>query len=426
MNIWVVDHYATPPDSPGISRHYDFARQLIAQGHHVTIFASSFNHRTKREERLAPGQKHVEGMVGSVPFVWLRTYPYARSDWRRALNMATYAFRVFLHCARRDDSPDCIIASSPHPLAGLAGYVLSKLRRAGFVFEIRDLWPKVLIEIGGYSPRNPIVLTLGALETFLCRRASMIVVLHPGAANYVSDKGIPEDRIACMPNGVDAEFFDEPPEALPDAHSQQIAELKSRQRMLVAYAGNHSPAYALTTVIDAARLLQDRDHDKVHFLLLGDGSEKAALRQRASQLKLSNLTFLDPVPKSAMPSFLKAIDIGMLPYKRAELLYQYGVSSNKLWEYMLSAKPVILAWDETVSRSLVTETQCGVTVPPEDPLAMAEAISRLGGLSSEERSRIGGRGRDYVMAHHSTASLAQSLLLVIEEGARSSLKRWSG
>ena len=135
MNIWILNHYATPPDTPGSTRHFEFARKFVKQGHQVSIFASGFSHRTRREERLERNEACRRENIDGVEFIWIRTVPYYKgNDWRRAVNMLSYSFRVVPLGLRFKESPEVILASSPHPFAGLAGYILAKLKKARFIF----------------------------------------------------------------------------------------------------------------------------------------------------------------------------------------------------------------------------------------------------------------------------------------------------
>ncbi len=412
MNIWILNHYATPPDTPGSTRHFEFARKFVKQGHQVSIFASGFSHRTRREERLERNEACRRENIDGVEFIWIRTVPYYKgNDWRRAVNMLSYSFRVVPLGLRFKESPEVILASSPHPFAGLAGYILAKLKKARFILEVRDLWPQALVDIGGYSRRSPVGKLLRILERFLYQRAKKIVVLHPKASDYIGGLGIPDNKIVYIPIGADPELFSNPAVDLSQELNELLASLKSEGRILVGYTGAHGIANALDTIIEAARLLRDEGAAKVHFLLVGDGPEKERLVRKAESWRLSNIGFYKSIPKNAMPKLLKAIDIAVISWRKSDL-YKYGMSSNKLWDYMICAKPVV--WGIDSANDPVAEANCGITVPPENPGEMAKAIIKLCGLSDDERRDTGMRGYEYVMKYHSVPVLVPKLLEVLE------------
>ena len=412
MNLWILNHYAIPPDTPGGTRHFDFARELVKQGHQVSIFASGFSHRTKKEERLEGKQNYRRENIDGVEFVWIRTFPYKGNDWRRVVNMLSYSFRVMLLGLRLKETPDVILASSPHPFAGLAGCILAKLKRARFIFEVRDLWPQTFVDVGGYSSNNPVVKLLRVLERFLYRGAKRIVVLLPRASEYIMGLGIPSNKIVYIPNGVDPELFSNTGVQLPQELDELISGLKSQGRLLVGYTGAHGMADGLDTIVEAARLLQDEGVDKVHFLLVGDGPEKERLMIKAESWGLSNISFFEPIPKNAMSELLRVVDITTVSLRKS-VLWKYGTSKNKLFDYMICAKPVVWAID--LLDNPVAEANCGRMVSPEDVEEMAKAIMALCDLSDKEREDMGMRGYEYVMKYHSVPVLANRLLEVIED-----------
>jgi len=413
MNIWILNHYAGAPDTAGSTRHFDIARELVRHEYGVTIFASGFSHRTRKEERLEGKQNYRRENIDGVEFIWLRTTRYfGGNDWRRVINMLSYSFRIIPVALRLKENPEVILASSPHPFAGLAGWFLAKLKRAKFIFEVRDLWPETFVEVGGYSNKSIVVRLLRVLEKFLYQRAEKIVVLLPKASDYITRLGILSNKIVYIPNGISPESFSDTSAKLPQELGEIISDLKSKGKLLVGYTGAHGIANALDTIIEAAEVLQDQGIDKVHFLLVGDGPEKQGLAEKAGGLRLSNISFFDSIPKYAIPALLRVIDIAVLSMKKSDL-YKYGMSINKLFDYMASAKPII--WTSNSVNNPVAEANCGISVLPENPEQMAKAIMVLCDLSDDERRELGMKGYDYVMKYHSVPVLADKLLEAIED-----------
>ena len=407
MNIWIFNHYAITPDLPGGTRHFDLARELVRHGYQVTIFASSFQHACHREMRLAPGERWKVEDVDGVRFVWIKTFPYQRNNWRRVLSMVSYMLRTWWlgwrlpKLSPEVEKPDVIIGSSVHLLAVLAAYLVAKRYKARFIMEVRDLWPQTLIDMGEMSERNPIVKTLQILERFLYRRAKRIIILARSMEGYISVRGASKEKIAWIPNGVNLARF----ESLEPRGS-------SNNRFEVIYLGAHGQANALDVLLQAAKILQDQEYQDTKITLIGDGPEKPKLIRLADKLGLENVEFCNLVPKADVPKTLQEADTLVVTVEAA--FSTYGGSLNKLFDYMATGKPTVFSGK--ASYNPVKESQCGLTVPPRNPEALAEAIIKLSQMPKEEREAMGHRGREYVEKHHAIPVLADKLMECIGKG----------
>jgi glycosyltransferase involved in cell wall biosynthesis len=401
MNIWIFNHYALPPNLPGGTRHYDLGRELVKRGHRVVIFATSFHHYLHRETRLRPGEKWKVEDVDGVRFVWIRTPPYWRNDWRRVRNMVIFALRAWwlgrklTKLVPEIGKPDVVIGSSPHLLTPLAAYWVARHHRVSFVMEVRDLWPQTIIDMGELSAHHPITKALQTLERFLYHRAEKIISLLAQADKYITAYGIPQEKIVWIPNGVDLSRF----EGLEPC-------VASENGLKVIYLGAHGKANALDTVIQAAKILQDWGYRKIRFVLIGDGPEKPRLIGMAQTLGLKNVEFRKPVPKIEIPKVLREADAFIVQLGGAEV-YRWGISSNKLFDFMAVGRPVFSSAEAPLNP--VKEAKCGFTIPPWDPKALAEAVIKLYQMSPEERAEMGKRGREYVEKYHDIRKLAAQL-----------------
>ena len=407
MNIWILNHYAVTPDLPGGTRHYNLGRQLIKQGYDVTVFASSFHYVRHEELKLSRSEHWKIEESDGVKFVWLRTFPYQENDWRRVVNMLSYMIHSYLigcKITRMDDRisrPDVVIGSSVHLLAVLSAYYLAKHCGAKFIMEVRDLWPQTIIDMGVLSEQSPTVKILHTLERFLYHRAERIITLLPLAGEYIAPLGISKEKITWIPNGVDLSYF-----------SGQKGIESSNEPFRVMYLGAHGQANALDVLLNAAKIVQDRGYQSIRFTLVGDGPEKPRLMELAQELELENVGFRNPIPKSKVPEVLTKADILIFNLEKAEV-FKYGVSSNKLFDYMAAGKPVIFSVQ--APNNPIEEAHCGLTVPPRDPQALAEAVIKLYQMPIEEQEAMGQRGREYAKEHHDYAVLAEKLIACIEE-----------
>lgn len=407
MKIWIFNQYAQPPDLPGGTRHYDLGRELVKRGHQVVIFATSFHHYLHRETRLQPGERKKVEDVDGIRFIWLHTPPYWRNDWRRVRNMVVFALRAWWFGRKLPklipqlDKPDVILGSSPHLLTPLAAYWVARYFRVPFIMEVRDLWPQTIIDMGVLSERHPVVKALQALEKFLYHQAERIITLLPRAYEYITSLGIPQEKIIWVPNGIDLSRF----EGL-----ESVAF--PNKGFVVMYLGAHGQANALDVLIQAAKIVQDWRQNEIRFILIGNGPEKPSLIAQAQELGLRNIEFHDPVPKIEVPAVLRTADVTVFVLRDIPL-YKYGISVNKLFDYLAAGKPVIMVGNP--SNNPVEEAQCGLTVPLRKPEALAEAVIKLYKMPPEDREAMGRRGREYVEKHHDIRKISVRLEKVLLE-----------
>ncbi|MGK2741215.1 glycosyltransferase family 4 protein [Tepidicaulis sp. LMO-SS28] len=399
MNIWIVNHFAVPPGQSGGTRHWVLSQYLKKAGHDVSIIASNVNYQSRKT--FSPGERYrarIQDCDG-VRFLWLNVPAYQRL-LSRVLSMFVFLFRAaFGRSVSQLPRPDVIIGSTPHPFAAYAGYRLSKRYRVPFVLEVRDIWPESLIELGSYSRYHPFIFLIDRLEKLLLRKAKKVITLLPNAADELVAKGARREAIIWIPNGVNISGF----EAQPAAGDDGIFDL--------IYAGAHGVANGLDVAVEAAKILQDRGNASIHFTFVGDGSRKAALIQRARELDLNNIEFRDSVSKNEIPAVLASADACFM-HLRDLPVFRWGVSPNKLFDYMAAARPVIFAVN--TSENPIDIADAGVSIPPDNAQALADAVVELAALSPAEREGQGRRGREYVVENHSDRVLGERLLGLIE------------
>lgn len=393
LNVWIVNHYALSPDGAGGTRHFYFSRYLSERGCKITIIASSYNHWSKRDEHLEGDEKYCCEENNEVKFLWLRTPPYL-TPVGRIWNMLVFAFRLRWNSwSSNIDHPDVIVASSPHLFSCLTAYFLSRRYRIPFVLEIRDLWPQTLVDLGKLSKFHPLVIVLGAIERFLYRKASRIISLLPGAIDHIVQKGGKPDKIMWIPNGVDL---------------TQVPQLKPKSQcgiFSIYYAGSHGLANGLLSIIKAAELLEKKMEIKnICFHLLGDGPDKKKLINYVKKQRINNVIFHDPVPKNQIYKILQDADAFILTLLDSDL-YRFGVSLNKLYDYLALAKPIVFGANSI--NNPVADSDSGYVVAPEAPAAMAEAVASLVAMPPEEREHMGLRGREYVEKNNNIAILSE-------------------
>lgn len=404
-HVWILNHYAQEPGGAGGTRHYSLARHLPSYGWTASIIAASTDHMTGRQ-RLSDGeQKRVE-TFGGVPFLWLRTSSYAGNGADRVRNMLDYTRAVLMRDALSSlEPPDVIIGSSIHPLAAWAGRRLAKRYRVPFVFEVRDLWPQTLIDMGRLSSRHPAAMALRHLERSLYRSANRIIVLLPKAHDYIAPLGIAPDKIVWIPNGVDLDQF---PLPAPKAPSETFT---------LMYFGAHGAANGLDNLLQAMKIVEDGAENaptapSIALRLIGQGPLKKSLVALAQDLRLKGVTFEAPVRKDEIPLRAAEADAFVICVRQMRNLYRYGISMNKIFDYMAAGRPTIISAD--VANNPIADSHGGFTVAPENPEALADAILRMAALPPSERAEMGAAARRHLEANYSMERLSARLASTLD------------
>ncbi len=380
------------------TRTFDLSRRWVAAGHPTTVFVSDFSHYTFRYMHAMPWYRlWLEEDIEGVRMVWIKTTPYRLNDFRRAINMASFAALALFAGLVRRPRPDLVIGVSVHPLAALSGWMLAVVRRSRFFFEETDLWPQTLIDLGLLRADSLIARWLRSLEAFLYRRAERIVMLWRDTAPYVESLGGSASKIVWVPHGVELSRYEglAPYDGAPG------------RPFRVMYLGGFVMSMSLDTILDAASILQKRGREDIRFLLVGSGTDRDAVIRKARDSGLSNVEFPNPVPKAEIASVMSLADAFIYGIRDLPL-YRYGMSLNKLMDYLAGARPIIYSGNS--SYNPVEIARAGYTVPPEDAQAVADAVERLVALSPEDRIAMGCRGHDYLLENHDIKALAARLL----------------
>lgn len=401
-HIWILNHYAQEPGGSGGTRHYSLARHLLDHNWSSTVIAASVELNTG-QQRLAIGEKKRISDFDGVPFLWVRTPQYEGNGIGRIMNMLVYSFRVLLPAITKNlHRPDLIVGSSVHPFAAWSGAMLARRFKVPFVFEVRDLWPQTLIDLGRLTPTGTTTRLLQWLEKWLYRRADRIVVLLPNASDYIVPLGINADKIVWIPNGVELNGY-------PDSPLPTESKI-----FTLMYFGAHGQANGLDCILKAMAFLKKMpDMDHVRLRLIGDGPLKIELQQLAATLGLDNVQFEAPVPKRQIPSLAAEADAFVIAVMDLPKLYRFGISMNKLFDYFAAARPILIA--SGAVNNPVNEASAGITVPPEDAVALANAIASLVKLPVKQRAAMGSAGRDYVRLNHGFDVLTEKLVATLDE-----------
>lgn len=388
MNIWIFNHYVAGPGDFGITRHFDLGKQLVKNGHNVTIFASSFNHWERKEKKEYPkNSDYIIEYHDDVKFIWFKTKPYKKNNQKRILNILSYyaATRKFNY-NKLEESPDVVVGSLMHHLAAWTAYKVAKKYNARFIFEERDLWPESLVHLAGISRKNLIVKLLGSFESFMYKKAYKIIVLFDRAHIYVESKGIEKEKIVYLPNGLDFKFANHVNEELEiDSHREYL-----KDKVVIGYAGSHSRANNMERLVNLAEKF--KNYNKYCFVFVGEGSYKKDMKRLINVKKLDNCLFLNPVSKENLHTVLNSFDYGIISLKDSPL-YEWGFSLNKLYDYMAASLPIVM--DTTLQHNIINENQLGFTSNNLDELK-----ERIINTTENEYNTMGRNAKEYLELNH--------------------------
>ena len=381
----------------GGTRHLELARYLVRWGHRFTVIAGTVSYLTSQVLAHCQGRLFTREDTEGIT-VW-RAFTYSklhRSFFNRVLSFLSFMLSSFVAGLRVRDI-DIVLGTSPPIFQGISAYLLSRLRRVPFVFEVRDLWPDFAIEMGVL--RNPLLIRMSRwLEVFLYRRADLIIVNSPGFIPHLRRYAVPAEKIALVPNSVEVEMFN------PADRGEEVRrELNLDDKFIALYAGAHGPANDLYTLLLSAKLLEE--YDDIVFVLVGDGKERPKLMRQAEKLRLRNVRFVPAQPKARMPAFLAAADVCVAILKNIPMFTT--TYPNKVFDYMAAGRPTLLAIDGVI-RQVIEDADGGIFAQPGDSEALVNGLLTLYKKPCL-RSQQGMNARSYVATYFDRSEQALKL-----------------
>jgi glycosyltransferase involved in cell wall biosynthesis len=400
MRVGILTQYYPPEMGAPQARLSELATRLREHGHDVVVLSAMPNYP---RGRVYPGYRgfvvqEEENGVGVVrAWIWPTT---STALIPRTASYLSFVASSFLVGSRRLPKLDVLITESPPLLLGISGFLLSRLKRARWVFNVSDLWPESAVVLGVLGEGAATRLAY-RLEAF-CYRRAWRVSCQSREIRASIDRRFPEVQTLPFFNGVDVERFS------PDRRSDEVRrELGGNARSLALYAGLHGIAQGLDQLLAAAAKLEDED---LQLVLIGDGPEKTALLEEAKARQLRNVTFLPPQPRDAMSTLLASADIAVVPLK----MRIPGAVPSKLYEAMASGLPVVLA-AEGEAAEIVQSGRSGIVVTPGDVDGLANALRRLA-RSADERLRLGAAGRAMAVERFQRRRLSDDFIQALKSG----------
>ncbi len=398
MKVLLLTQFFPPETNAPAHRHGSFSKLLTELGDEVTVICEPPNYP---KGVLFPGYKNrlfsktqENGVTVVRTWVWITP----RRGFLDRIMMYGSFFKSATLAGLRVPKPDVIFASSPPLPVLFAGYVIAKLRRVPLVADIRDIWPESAFAVGMLR-KNLFFRLMERFERKAYRASARVAVNAEGIGRrLVTEKGVPEDKLALITNGADLDLF------TPDAdHATVDARYNLAGKFVALYTGLLGLAQAPEIIIEAANILKnERD---IVFLIVGEGAKKAGCETLTKKYGLSNVIFTGGRPREEMPAFAARAGLAIIPYKNMPLFKD--VIPSKMFDYMGAERPVVININGE-GAAIIRAAECGFVIHPEDPKALAETILRVY-RDPKEAKELGKNGRLYAEKHYDRRVIAVKL-----------------
>jgi nucleoside-diphosphate-sugar epimerase/glycosyltransferase involved in cell wall biosynthesis len=406
VKIAILSHYFWPEMAAPSARLLELGRAWLAQGHQVSVVTNFPNHPTGVIPESYRGRGFQIEDVQGLRVIRCRTYATPnRGLLKKTLSHFVFMVQSVVQATSALRGVDVLVASSPTLFSVVSAWVISRRLGVPFIFEVRDLWPAIFVDLGIIRSRV-VIRCLEWMELFLYRRSAAVVTVTRAFARDIRERGIDPAKVHVIFNGVDLEAF------APGARDPELlANLGLTGKFVVLYCGAHGISHALNRILDVAALV--RGDPRIHFLFVGEGAEKDDLVERAASLDLANVTFRPGVPREQVPALYRSADVCLVPLRNIPLFRSFVPS--KMFEILACAEP-ILASVEGEAAEILTASGAALVVPPEDVEALAQAIVHLAD-DPPLRAALAARGRPFVAAHFDRLTLAHRYLQILERAA---------
>ena len=399
-------------------RHYWFADQLKKRGHEVTVFCA--NTYLNGEYAIAlEKEKFAIRELDDIPFVFVKTITSQGNGIDRIKNMGFFYKNLFPSTkayAKKYGKPDVIVASSVHPLTMIAGIQIGKKMQVPCICEIRDLWPEAIFQFGKAKENSLLGRALIRGEHWIYKKADALIFTKEGDTDYLKERGwitsqggdIDLNKCHYINNGVDIVACEERSKLM----QMDDPDLNDDRKFNITYVGTIRPVNNVGNLLDTAKLIKAKEgYADVQFLIYGDGNELPNLQERVKNEKLDTVKLKGYVNRQYVPYILSKSSINMLNYSQGKYNWSRGNSSNKLFEYMASGKPIISTVH--MGYSIIKKYNCGVELDEDTPEALAKEIIRFHDMDVAQRDEIGRNAKNGAKDFDFSV-LTDKLLKVIE------------
>lgn len=413
--IWIIDHYSSEPKFGGIQRQFDFANEFSRRGYKVIIIASAFSHYT--HTYITEEDCYISQFAENAYYAYVRTKPYqTNGGLGRVKNMFSFVNSVkknYKAIAVKLGKPDIVVGASVHPLAWVVANKIAKEYKVKFIAEVRDLWPEMWLLNGEKKAYDPMVMFFGTIEKWAYKRADKIIYSMLYGDKYICGKlGFSKEKVALIGQPMDCARFDKNAEERKKEIPEEIKTF-IKDSFTCVFTGYFMEYEGVHVMLEAAKIFGDKDMP-VKFLFIGSGKEEEAMKAYVSKNMLKNVLIHDRINKELIPAILRSCDICLAhcSTRGYSQSFKYGISKNKVNEYLYSGKPVIYGRDD--EHDPVAKYGAGYVVRPFEPEQFVQRIEEIYKMTLEQRAEFGKNGKDYIIKYHRVDSLVEQLLEVYD------------
>lgn len=404
--ILILTHYFPPEIGAPQARLSEMANHWAIRGHRVTVLTCFPNHPTgqvpEKYKELYQQKRMCQESMGALAVY--RCWAYATPNkgfTKKLMGHLSFMVTAVIQGRKVAKQQDVILVSSPTFFSVISAFILSKLYSVPYIFEVRDLWPAIFVELGVLKNRYVISL-LEKLEMYLYRKSAAVVTVTDKFSEMIVARGIAKEKVHTIKNGVDLEKY-----YFREKDVELLENLELSGKFIALYIGAHGISHSLTKLVDAAALLAGED--RIHFLFVGEGAEKEKTVEHCRSQGLNNCTFLPGQPKEKMTVFYSIMDVGLVPLRDIPLFDTFIPS--KMFEIMGMEKPIV-ASVRGEAADILLESGGALVCQPEGSEMIAKNILAL--YENPQKAReLGRHGRVFVEKHYSRAKLADEYMKII-------------
>jgi glycosyltransferase involved in cell wall biosynthesis len=367
MKILIITQYFPPEMGAPQARLSELGKRLENMGHKVTVLTALPNYPTGRIFTGYKNKLRMTEMMNNIRVIRTFMYPSNSSHiLPRFFSYISFGLAALLLGPWGIDKQDVVLIESPPLFLVPFALLITKFVGGKAVLMVSDIWPDIIIRMGHASKNGLLTKVMLWLEKFSYEQCSAVALTNPGARKQIVERFPHLKNVTVVSNGVDTDIF-----------SPQFREDVTRKKLgaepgdfLVGYCGLHGLAQGLDVIIDAAAKL--KNYPRIKLIMLGDGPTKQRLMEKVSNMRLSNIKFIEHCPKNEMPSILASLDVSLVPLS----VRLPGTMPSKMYEAMASGTPPIVA-KGCEAESLITKYNVGCCYEPGNSDEMAEAILYL-------------------------------------------------